>query len=380
MSDKDLHKDHISKRSNAQADMGTKLAELTLFRAKLSLTLKSVALVSITLLLLWQASDIFLLIFAGLLLAVFLHSLSDPLAHHSKLGPKAALAVVILALIGIGVLFSSFVLPQITDQFQQLSERLPQSFERIRQAATQQFWLRRLFGEIPSWQSLFPQNLQILSRLQGVLSSTMGVLAGIAIFLFVGLYMSVDPQLYKKGLVRLAPVPRRERMSEVMDHVGHTLRWWLLGKIISMSIIGVFTTIGLWIIGIPLALALGVIAALLTFIPNFGPVLSAVPAVLLGLMQSPTQALYVIFLYVGIQTVESYIITPLIQHRTVSLPPALTLVSQVIMALLFGFMGLLLATPLMAALLVLVNMLYIEDLLGEGKEPRQKPLLPRLNQ
>ena len=128
-----------------------------------------------------------------------------------------------------------------------------------------------------------------------------------------------------------------------------------------MTIIGVLTTVGLWIMGIPLALALGIIAAIFTFIPNIGPVLSAIPAVLLGLIDSPQQALYIAALYVGIQTVESLMITPLIQRKTVSLPPALTLSAQVLLGVILGGLGVALATPMAAAALVLTRMLYVDD-------------------
>jgi predicted PurR-regulated permease PerM len=130
-----------------------------------------------------------------------------------------------------------------------------------------------------------------------------------------------------------------------------------------MAIIGVLTTAGLWILGIPLALALGIIAALFTFIPNIGPLLSAIPALLLGLMDSPQQALYIGALYVGIQTVESYMITPLIQKKTISLPPALTLSSQVLLGVIFGGLGVALATPMTAVALAATRMLYVNDAL-----------------
>ena len=162
------------------------------------------------------------------------------------------------------------------------------------------------------------------------------VVAALLIVLFLGIYFALDYDKYVGGCVRLAPVTRRERLREVLGEVHQTLRWWLLGKVVAMLIVGVLTSVGLVALGVPLAAALGVIAALLTFVPNFGPVISAVPAVLLGFVQSPTTALYVVILYLAIQTVESYLITPLIQQRTVSLPPGLTISAQIGMGILFG--------------------------------------------
>jgi predicted PurR-regulated permease PerM len=183
----------------------------------------------------------------------------------------------------------------------------------------------------------------------------------LVIVLFIGVYAAVEPSIYRRGFLVLIPPQHRDRTGKVISEVVDTLRWWLIGKFISMTIIGVLTTVGLWIMGIPLALALGIIAAIFTFIPNIGPLLSAIPAVLLGLIDSPQQALYIAALYVGIQTVESYMITPLIQRKTVSLPPALTLSAQVLLGVIFGGLGVALATPMTAAALVLSRMLYVDD-------------------
>lgn len=131
-----------------------------------------------------------------------------------------------------------------------------------------------------------------------------------------------------------------------------------------MILIGSLTTAGLWLLDVPLALTFGVLSALFTFIPNIGPPLAILPAILLALTLSPTRALYVLLLYLVIQTVESYLLTPLLQQRVVSLPPALTISAQILMAVLLGGLGLALATPLTAVSLVLVKMLYVEDVLN----------------
>lgn len=127
-----------------------------------------------------------------------------------------------------------------------------------------------------------------------------------------------------------------------------------------MFIVGVLTTLGLWFLSIPMALTLGLLAAILTFIPNIGPIISAIPAILIAITQSPTSAVYVIALYIVIQAVESYVITPLIQGKTIAQPPALVIFSQLIMGLLTGFLGLSLATPLLAALSVIIKRIDVE--------------------
>jgi predicted PurR-regulated permease PerM len=137
-------------------------------------------------------------------------------------------------------------------------------------------------------------------------------------------HMAVAPNLYAEGIIRLVPLAKRGRAHEILQALGHTLRWWLLGRGVSMLMVGLFTAAGLWLIAVPLALTFGLLAALLTFVPYLGPVLSAIPPTFLALTQQPRQALYVILLYIGIQGVESYLLTPLVQESTVSLPPALT--------------------------------------------------------
>jgi predicted PurR-regulated permease PerM len=319
------------------------------------------AAVAVALLLSWQAADVFLLIFAGLLLAIFLRALSDWLSAHSPLSVGWALATVLLALIGSLIAAGWLLAPGIADQVDQLSQKLPQAASKLEDRISRYEWGRIILREAPSAGELIPDRADALAKVTGVFSATLGALANFVIVLFVGLYLAAEPTLYFNGLMKLAPVGRRERAGEVLTAVGDALRWWLLGKVISMAVVGAFTTLGLWLLDVPLALTLGLIAALLTFIPNIGPILSAIPAVMLALMQSPTLALYVALLYLGIQTVESYLLTPLLQKRAVSLPPALTISAQVLLGVLLGGLGLALATPLTAASLVLVKMLYVGE-------------------
>lgn len=210
-----------------------------------------------------------------------------------------------------------------------------------------------------------PDRPDVLAKATGVVSNTLGALANVLIVLVFGIYLAADPEVYLGGLARLFPKGRRARVREVLLAVGSTLRWWLIGKFLSMVVIGVLTAIGLWLLGVPMAVTLALIAALLTFIPNIGPILAVVPAALLALLQSPMQVVYVCLLYFGIQTFESYLLTPLVQRRTVSLPPGLTIFAQVLAAVLLGGLALALATPMAAALVVLVRMLYLEDVLGD---------------
>jgi predicted PurR-regulated permease PerM len=148
-----------------------------------------------------------------------------------------------------------------------------------------------------------------------------------------------------------------------------------------MFLNGGLTTIGLWILGVPLAFTLGVLAGILNFVPNFGPWIAAIPAVLVAFLQGPQQALYVGLLYIALQSIDGYILTPIVDRRSVELPPVLTIVAQVLLGLAFGFVGILLASPLTAVAMILIKTLYVEDLLGDRmtieKVTRRRPAKKR---
>lgn len=319
-------------------------------------------------LLLWFAVDVFLLAFAGILLAIFLRSLSDGLCRHTTLSAGVSLTVVLLALVSALLVGAWLLAPGVAEQIDAMQKQLPQSLQQLKQRIEAYQWGRQLIAQIPEARDLMPDNAEALAGVTGAFSTTFSVIANFFIFLFIGLYLAFEPRLYRNGLIRLVPAEGRGRAREVLDAVGDTLRWWLIGKVVSMALVGVATVAGLWLLDIPLALTLGLLAALLTFIPNVGPILSLVPAVLLALLVSPMQALYVTLLYIGIQVVESYFFTPLLQKRTISLPPALTIFAQVIFGVLAGGLGFILAAPLAAALMVLVNKLYIEDTLHDRQQ------------
>lgn len=334
--------------------------------------LRGVAIITVAIflsLLLWYAADVLLLAFAGILLAIFLRSLSDWLSGITPLSGGWSLAVVVLSLISILTIGLWLLAPGIADQVDELQKSLPQSARQLERHIEGYEWGRKALAQVPNANEIMPDKADVLARVTGVFSTTFGAIANFFILLFIGLYIAAEPRLYTDGLIRLVPLNRRQRAREVLDEVGSTLRWWLIGKVASMIVVGVSTVVGLWLLDIPLALTLGLLAALLTFIPNVGPILSVVPAMLLALLQSPMQALYVALLYLGIQTVESYFLTPLMQKRTVSLPPALTIFTQVLFGVMVGSLGFVLATPLTAAALVLVKMLYIEDALKDSFEP-----------
>lgn len=316
----------------------------------------------------WLAFDFVLLIFASILVAALIHGVSCWISEKTGLSRNLAMLlffVVLLALLGLG---GWLVAPRIAEQFQALSDSLPEAVQRLRQRAEESAWMSRLLDQQERVESAITEN-GALSAITRVMSSTVSALASFVIAFAIGVALSLRPRLYVEGFLALVPAGYRPRAREVLEQSGSTLQSWLIAKLFEMALIGVLTTLGLWLLGIELALVLGLIAGLLSFIPNIGPVLALVPAVLLASMEGTRTMLFVVGLYTLIQTLESYLFTPWMQQRIVSIPPALTISVQVLFSLLAGTLGLLLATPLAAVGMVLVRMLYIEDLLGEGERP-----------
>lgn len=323
---------------------------------------------ALLLLLAWRGRDVLLLLFAGVLLALLLSRLTDAVERRTPLPHGGAYAAVLLVLAGLltgGVWLAA---PSVSRQLDELTERLPQAVDRLASRVEEYRWARRLLDRAPDPDQFFDSGPQVISQATTVLSSTVGVIGAGVVVLVIGLYLGARLEVYRRGLLRLVPPPRRARAGEVLGETVSTLQDWLAAQFVSMAVVGLLTTLGLWWLGMPLALTLGILAALLEFIPNFGPILSAVPAVLLALLEGPQLALWVLLLYIGIQTAESYLITPLVQHRIASLPPVLVIAAQLLAGVLFGFLGFALATPLLAVAMVLIKRLYVEDRLGDSLE------------
>jgi predicted PurR-regulated permease PerM len=183
---------------------------------------------------------------------------------------------------------------------------------------------------------------------------------------FVGLFAAANPQLYKDGLVHLAPLRHRPVVRELIGEISYTLRWWLIGRGIAMLMVGVTTGVVLGLLGIPFALLMGILAGLLTFIPYLGPIAAGVPIVLFALLEGPQQALWVFLAYTAIQQVEGNVLDPIIMHKLIYIPPVLTIVMQVLMGVVLGIMGVVMATPL-AAILVVLNKFYRREILGDPR-------------
>lgn len=322
-------------------------------------------LTGVVLAMVWYASDIFLLFFGGVLVAVLLRAPTNWLSSYARLSESVALTISILVLIGglLGLLYL-FAVP-LAEQLATLIETLPQALSRMRTWLSNYDWARPLQPLIVELSQVRFEVLT-LGRASWIISSTMSAMGGLLVVLFIGIYLAAQPRLYQRGLMHLLPRRRRPRAYELLDEIGMVLRWWLVGRLVTMTLVGAAASLGLWWLGIPLAFTLGVLSGLLEFVPYVGPVLAAVSPLLIAFNLDPELAFYVLLLYVGIQMAEGYLLTPLIEQRAVSLPPALVVFSTILLAALAGPVGVVLASPLTATFLVAVKLLYVEDIVEQS--------------
>ena len=331
--------------------------------------LVTVGIVAVSLLMLYLfvvLSRVLLVVFAGVLMAVGLGGGADILRRRTPLERPGGLAVVISLVLLTMFLLSGLIGAPLTGQINDLIVQLPEAVARFRERLADQQWADRILAEPNTLRDLMPTPKEVMGGVTSAFSRTMGVVANVFVILFIGIYGAADPKSYVSGVVHLTPMRHRERAKEVLNALAHALRWWLVGRLTMMSVVGVLTTLGLWIAGVPTPMALGLLAALLSFVPYVGPILSFFPAVLVALMVSLTKVAYVVLVFGLVQTLESYVITPLVQQRAVSMPPVILITAQIAMGVIAGATGVLLAAPLAIVVIVLLQMLYVEDVLGDS--------------
>ncbi|THD78809.1 MAG: AI-2E family transporter [Phenylobacterium sp.] len=308
--------------------------------------------------------EVFLLAFGAALIAVLLRSLANPIAKRTPLnaaGSLAAAAIMVVAIVGLA---GWFVGAQVAAQFDQLSQILPKAW-----AATQHYlgefpagqWMLERLQEARSERSTGSSLGLVAGRLGRLTRVSVGVITDLFLVIVAGVYFAAQPTLYRSGLLRLFPEGARERLADAMEEASVSLRKWLVGTGLAMLAMGVLIAIGAFLLGLPAPLALGLVAGLAEFVPIVGAIISAVPGLLLAGTQGTQTVLWTLIFYVAAHQFEGHILIPLIQRRVVSVPPALTLFSVLAFGLLFGPLGVILATPLAVVVLVLVKRLYLRE-------------------
>jgi predicted PurR-regulated permease PerM len=349
-------------------DPEDKGVENQVFQLKVLIAVGIIIPILLLLTMFWYLRDLLLLIFASILFALVLSSMADLVKRLTRLPRNLSLALVIIVLLTLLGLVIWLLAPGLAEQAGLLVENLSESLFRLRVNLERQEWARNVLSFLPDRERLLSGISTFFMRSPGIISTALGVIGSFFLMLVLGVYLAAGSRIYQRGLIRLLPISSRPRGREILAQLAYILRWWLAGQFVAMAIIGSLTTIGLWLLDIPLALALGLMAGLFNFVPYLGPILSFIPAVLIAFTDEPAKALYVVMLYAAIQGFESNILIPQIEKRVILLPPALVLSGQIAMGVLLGVFGLILAMPLAATVAVLLKMIYIQDILGD-REP-----------
>jgi len=335
---------------------------------------------AVLLLLIWHTRSLVLTVFLGVLFALAVSSGVDRLERY-RIPRGLAAPLIVLAFLGVLGAFGTWIGPTVRTQSRELKTKLPEAIGKL------EAWIQSRGGGViatitgmdedgtptraaspgDSITVVVPGEGQagtslrdrLLAQLGGatrfflpVLSSTLAVGAGLVLIIFLAIYLAIDPGLYRRGLIRLVPKRSRPRADRMLTSIAGTLRKWLVTQLIAMVVIGVITTLVLLALNVRAAIPLGILAGLLEFVPTLGPILSALPAIAMGFVDSPEKALAVTVAYVGIQFIENHLLIPILMKEGIDIPPALTIVAQALMAIVFGFLGLLVAVPLLAVVMI----------------------------
>jgi predicted PurR-regulated permease PerM len=362
------------------------------------------AIVTVILMLaVWEVRTTILLMLASIILVVLF---TMPIRFLVRYGVRRTPATMIslFGILGIVVLLILLVLPSLLEQFATLGidvqkgvQELGVQWEQIQQdpklrenypfVANLQDLMKTVFG-LNDMNQVITELTRQLGRAAGQLGgSVLPVVGGVAstllsfiIVLFLSLYFLAEPRKYEDGAIKLFPISYRYRVRFIIDRIDFTLRLWLQGQILLMAIVGVLSWIGLALLGLDQALALGVLAGLFSFVPNFGPIAALIPSLAVGFVQAPQSIGWIVLIIYGTSFLQSQLIAPLIFQESINLPPVLVLIGQIFAAVFFGFLGIMLAVPIIAILMILVQEVYVKDVLGDKppdiQELPEEALLP----
>jgi len=315
-------------------------------------------------LLVWMIGRVVLLGFAGLLLALFLQAIAAAVEQRTPLSYRWSCTLVLLAIVLLIVGSVWLTATHLADEASQMVEAVPTSVSELKKSISKYKWGEWVVPRLDNVSEAVKRQ-GTFTQVTGLAGSALNFFADVAIIVFVGVYLAAEPNFYLRSSLRLLPEQWRPRGREVASALAYNLRWWLFGRIVAMVAIGILMGAGYYFLGLPMAFLLAVIAAVFQIIPSLGPLLAAIPAMLVAWSQGTQTVIYMLVLYSAVQFVESYLLTPLIQRQAARLPPALTLLAMLAFGIVGGVLGLLVAAPMTVAGIVLVTMLYVEGVLGD---------------
>lgn len=331
-------------------------------------------LLAVVALLGWFAPDVLLTVFAGCLLAVALRAAGIPFARYFGMAPHWGVMIVALVMIiAIGTLLW-FGFSTLADQARQFIQSAPRVLTRLADM------LNGLPGADWLKQHASPEAMQPNARTAANVAlagawGTLGALGNVLLVLLLGLYIGVDPTLYRRGALALLSPGMRPRGEATLNAMAQSLRGWLLGQIFAMVVSGTLTFIGLWALGVPLAGFLSILTAIFGFMPYIGPVIGCVPAMLIAASEDPSLVPWVIALFVAVQNIEGNFLTPMVQKQSSDVPPALLLGAQALFGTGLGFLGVLLAAPIAAAGMAAIRVSYVEGWVEDPADADEKRLI-----
>jgi predicted PurR-regulated permease PerM len=329
--------------------------------AYVRLILIGIALVALAVVL-WRVSDVLVIGFGGIVLAALLRALASPLHRWSGLRERwcvlIVLALLALSVAGLIWLFGQ----QVTKQAADLKEQLPAAVRKLIEAAQRTDAGRALLADVRGSAG----DGKTLSHVGIAATAVISGALDLVLIAFLSVYFAMEVRYYRDGALRLLPPRHRDRVRRVLDDAGDALQKWLLGQAVAMLTVGVLVGIGLALVGVPLALVLGALAALFEFVPVVGPILFSIPGLLLAFAKGPDTVVYALLVYIVVQQFEGNVLIPLIQRWAVRLPPVVGLLAVVAGGFLLGVPGVIFATPLAVVVMCLVQHLYVEDTLENG--------------
>ncbi|MET3980600.1 putative PurR-regulated permease PerM [Mucilaginibacter sp. UYP25] len=321
-------------------------------------TVAIVALLVVAILIARVAFNVILMILAGALISVYFHGLGDMIERKTKWNRKVCMAISVGGSFLLLVTLLWFMGTTIQGQIAILNESLPETINNFKA----KLGGSPLGSKVLEYFNDDGNSDKMFTTARSFFSTSFGVLGNIYIIMFLGLFFSTHPSLYKDGIIKLFPGKNKPMAKKVIDRISQALKGWLKGMMLSMVLIFIMISTGLTVIGIPVALVLALLTGLLKLIPNFGSLVAMIPGVLLALTQDLNTAIIVALLYIVSQTIVSNIVTPLIQKKMINIPPALTIISQVLMGVLSGVLGIILAVPLLSIIIILVDEIYVKKI------------------